>query len=109
MAFRREEDDGMAVSSTMSGNSLGATASTELDDYESVAFVIEPTGPLLCRIHSGIMKDPVIAKCGVRISEDFREFLKILKRTSSENWTCVSENCDQMCLRIRFCGYIRWV
>ena len=70
MAFRREDDDGMAVNShssaTMAGNSLGVTASTELDDYESVAFVTEPTGPLLCRIHSGIMKDPVIAKCGVR-------------------------------------------
>ena len=37
------------------------------DDMDTVAYVSEPPTALLCRIHNGVMVDPVIAKCGVRI------------------------------------------
>ena len=34
---------------------------------DTVAYVSEPPTALLCKIHNGVMVDPVIAKCGVRI------------------------------------------
>ena len=79
MSFRREEetdnrsdkDGGSQIAPVNSptpngGKPRAANPEETIDDYDGVAFVVEPSGPLLCRIHSGVMKDPVIAKCGVR-------------------------------------------
>ena len=32
---------------------------------DEISFVSPPAVPLICKIHNGIMHDPVIAKCGV--------------------------------------------
>jgi len=47
-----------------SGSSNPNSNGNDADEYDEVVFVADPFGPLLCRIHGGVMRDPVIAKCG---------------------------------------------
>ena len=72
-SYEREPDERETASisdrtdSAVSTYNSSPNVASQEDEYEGVVFLNEPSGPLLCRIHGGIMKEPVIAKCGVII------------------------------------------